>query len=354
MRRSHRSISLAAGFAALALVAAGCGGGSNSAATGSTAGKPTVIRFLIAPDPVWDYLQDQGIVEEYEKKYNITIRTSSSWDEFQFFAGGHGDIVSMGTLELPILEKQTGIKTVTFGRYNGFRSTPGALCSKGYKTLADLPKGSKLGVNSPLSSTLLWDIYSRMKYGFPLQVGNPKTPFKIMVEDHFVMPEQVARGDLDAAIMIPEAAAPNLRTNKICWMYDGQPSWKVFAGLLPDSSHKGVLSNGFTSTKKFYDANPKAVQAFLALWERGLKEWNANKEKIVRTYPQHFSVKDEADIKYIVDYLKSEKDYFADSVYLSDKWIKNESTIYDLMKQYGLMAKSDPVPAFAVVKPPTT
>ena len=85
---------------------------------------PAEIRFLIAPDPVWDYLNEEGIVKEYEEKYNISINTNASWDEFQFFAGGHGDIVSLGTLELPILEQQTGVDTVTFGRYNSFRSTP--------------------------------------------------------------------------------------------------------------------------------------------------------------------------------------------------------------------------------------
>lgn len=329
----------------LALTAAGCGSGADEE------GSRTEVRFLIAPDPLWDYMVEQGIVARYEERYNMTIRTTQSWDEFQFFAGGHGDIVSMGTLELPILEKQTGVDTVTFGRYNSFRSTPAAACDKGYETLEDLPKGSKIGVNSPLSSTILWDIYSREKYGFPFQVNNKKTPFEMVVEDHFVMPEHLARGGLDAAVIIPEAGAPFLRTGKLCYMYGGRASWEVLRELMPNPEHKGVLSNGFTSTKKFYDQHPEAVKGFLALWDEGLQQWKTHKEEIVRRYPQHFAVEEEPDVKYIVDYLNSEHDYFQPTVYLNDDWVKNESVIYDLMKKYGLMDKNQENPQFAVVEP---
>lgn len=348
MRTRHSlGARLVAALAVAVLAATACGSGSGSGGDGRT-----VIRFLIAPDPLWDFMRDQGIIKKYEAKHNVKIQTNSSWDEFQFFAGGHGDIVSMGTLELPILEKQTKIDTVTFGRYNGFRSTPAAPCDKGYKTLEDIPKGGKVGVNSPLSSTLLWDIYSREKYGFPVQVGNKKTPFKIVVEDHFVLPELLARGDLDAAIIIPEAGARYLRSKKLCYMYGGRASWEVLPELMPNKDHKGVLSNGFTSTKKFYDENPEAIAAFLDLWEEGLKQWAKNKDKIVRTYPQHFSVETEEDIQYVIDYLNSDHDYFQPTVYLDKDWVENEKKIYDLMKQYGLMDKNAEIPEFATVEPP--
>lgn len=311
----------------------------------------TVIRFLIAPDPVWDYVVDEGIVAEYEEKYDIKIETTSSWDEFQFFAGGHGDIVSTGTLELPILEEETGIDTVTFGRYNAMRSTPAAPCDEGYETLEDLPEGSRVGVNSPLSSTVLWDLYSRKQHGFPFEVNNEESPFEFTVEDHFVLPEHMARGDLDAAVVIPEAAAPHLRSGDLCYMYDDRAAWQIMGDILPNKDHQGALSNGFTSTKEFYEENPEAVQAFLAIWERGLQEWSENKEEIVRTYPQHFTVEEEEDIQYIVDYLESDRDYFQPTVYLDQEWIDNETTFYDMMKEYGMMDKNQSNPEYAVVEP---
>ena len=48
----------------------------------------------------------------------ITIERNETEDEFAFFAGGHADIVSMGSYEVPVLEKETGVKTVTFAKYN--------------------------------------------------------------------------------------------------------------------------------------------------------------------------------------------------------------------------------------------
>ena len=87
-------------------------------ATTRTRRRETVIRFAFAPDPVWDLMNDAGVIEEWEKENGVTIETSTTWDEFTYFAGGHGDIVSMSTQETPVLEAETDIKTVTFGKYN--------------------------------------------------------------------------------------------------------------------------------------------------------------------------------------------------------------------------------------------
>ena len=103
-----------AAAAALTLTIAACGGSSEeSAGGGDQQGEPQVIKFAFAPEAVWDMMKDTGTLAKWEQENNVHIETSTTWDEFTFFAGGHGDIVSMSAQETPVLEAETGIKTVT-------------------------------------------------------------------------------------------------------------------------------------------------------------------------------------------------------------------------------------------------
>lgn len=348
-RRSRRDFLRNAGagaaLASMGPLLSACGSGGASAAKD---GGRTIIRFAFAPDPVWDYMNDNGMIVKWEEKYDARVVTSSTWDEFAYFAGGHGDIVSMATYELPLLEQKTGLKTVTFGKYNLLRITPLAQPDKGYKTLADIPKGSKIGVPSAVSSTLVWGMFAKKLHNLDFRVGGGD--FELVVEDHFVMPEHVTRGELEAALAIPEAAISQLRKGELEVMYDGKLPWQVYSEIV-GHEHKGVMGNNFTATKKWYDANPEAAAAFCALWEEGIKAWRQNQAKIIQTYPQHFSVEDDADVKAMQDYL-AEHDWFVDSVYLEDDWIENEKQIYPLMKETGFMKQNAPVPDFEVVQPP--
>ncbi|HZD67587.1 MAG TPA: ABC transporter substrate-binding protein [Actinomycetes bacterium] len=327
------------------VVLAGCGGGEPS----STGGRRAVIRFAFAPDPVWDYMNDNGIIVQYEDKYDMRIVTSSTWDEFTFFAGGHGDLVSMATYETPVLEKETKLKTVTFGKYNHLRITPLKRADSPYQTLADIPKGSKIGVPSAVSSTLLWGMFAKKLHNLDFRVGGGD--FKLVVEDHFVMPELVVRKQLEAALAIPEAAVPFLRKGQLEVMYGGKAPWEIYQQISPNPKHKGVMGNNFTATAKWFDGHKEQAAAFLALWERGVKEWRANQDKIISTYPQHFSVEDDEDVAYIKDYM-SKHDWFVDSVYLTDDWIKSETALYGLMKETGFMDQDAPIPRYEVVAPP--
>ena len=71
-------------IAAAALVGAvvvACGGGPGAAGTTAEDANGTV-QLVMAPDPVWKWLEDQGIKQEMEEEAGIQILTSSSWDEF--------------------------------------------------------------------------------------------------------------------------------------------------------------------------------------------------------------------------------------------------------------------------------
>ena len=107
-------------------------------------GEAGTIRFTFAPDPVWDYITAQGILAEMEKESGIKIEASSTWDEFGVFAGGHADIVSSASYEVPVIEEETGRDTVIIGKYNLDRSVSITAADNPAETLADLKPGMVL------------------------------------------------------------------------------------------------------------------------------------------------------------------------------------------------------------------
>jgi hypothetical protein len=338
----------------LAVVVAACGGDTAD-------DERTVIRFAFAPDPVWDYMNDNGMIVEWEEEFNTRIVTTATWDEFTFFAGGHGDIVSMATQEVPVLEAQTGIDTVTFGKYNYQRVPMMTTPDTGFTTLADVPPGSPICVNSPVSNTGFWTVAANELHGLDYRVGGGD--FELLVNDHFINPENLINGDCVAAAIIPEAAVPYLRTGEIVLMYDGRPPFVLYDEFSTvQDGQKHVMSNLFTATKEFADANPEALEAFLVLWQRGIDAWAdpATQAEIIDTYPQHFSVEEPEDIAFIQEYMSGDGNWFVDSVYLeSDEWIEAEQAIWDFMSNLNPDNENylDPDfdrPEFIVIDPPSS
>lgn len=323
----------------LALVLAACGqsdttsdtGTDSGTDSGASSGGASIIRFAFAPDPAWDWLADTGELAVWEEANNIRIVTSSTWDEFTYFAGGHGDIVSMGTQEIPVLEKETSIKTVTFGKYNYQRSPMMTRADTGYNELPDIPAGSNICVSSPVSNTQFWSVAMMELHGIDYRVGGGD--YNLIVNDHFVNPQNLLNGDCEAAVIIPEAAAPYLRTGELVLMYDGEMPFQLynrFSGF--DDGNFHVMSNLFTATEEYYDSHPDEIKAFLALWQRGVDLWQENKADIIRAYPQHFAVEDEADIAWMIEFMSEPgSDWFVDSVYLDAEWIEAERAIWDFM-----------------------
>ena len=319
-------------LALIVLIAAGCASDEGSTDGGSSSdGGASIIRFAFAPDPAWDWLADTGELATWEEANNIRIVTSSTWDEFTYFAGGHGDIVSMGTQEIPVLEAETLIRTVTFGKYNFQRSPMMTRSDTGYKQLTDVPPGSNICVSSPVSNTQFWSVAMMELHGIDYRVGGGD--YNLIVNDHFVNPQNLLNGDCEAAVIIPEAAAPYLRTGELVLMYDGVMPFNLynqFSGFDDGESH--VMSNLFTATEAYFDAHPREIKAFLSLWQRGVDLWNSNQEEIIRSYPQHFAVEEEEDVQWIIDFMAVPgNDWFVESVYLTDEWIEAERKIWDFM-----------------------
>ncbi len=327
-----------------------------AAAAGEGRAETSIIRFAFAPDPAWDYLTDTGALAQWEAENNIRIVTSTTWDEFTYFAGGHGDIVSMGTQEIPVLENETAIETVTFGKYNYQRSPMMRRAGDPYQTLADVPLGSNICVSSPVSNTGFWTVAANELHDLDYRVGGGD--FNLIVNDHFVNPTNLLRGDCEVAVIIPEAAAPHLREGELELMYDGQMPfqlYKTFSGI--DDGQNHVMSNLFTATEEWYDAHPEEAAAFLDLWQRGVDLWNENQEEVIRTYPQHFAVEADEDVEWMIDFMAGDSDWFVESVYLDDAWVEAEVLIYDLMTKLDAenpnsLPADYPAPRFDVIPEP--
>jgi ABC-type nitrate/sulfonate/bicarbonate transport system substrate-binding protein len=343
---------------AVAMIAVACG--TPAADDATTAGPAResrrqgtgreVIRFAFSPDPVWDYLRDTGVLAAWEEEHNLRIHTSETWDEFTYFAAGHGDIVSLGTYELPLLEQETGVKVVAFGQYNHLRGQFMRKAGDPYETLADVPRDSTVCVLGATEITAD-SVIAEQLYDLDFRVGAGDFP-NVVPQDLFAMPELLARGECDVAWTGADAAVSFLRAGEIEMMNGGRSTWQLYQDLC-DCDHKGTMSNLFVATQEWYEAHPDQAAAFLELWDHGLRMWEESKAEIVGIYPQHFGVETEEDIEWIVDYVEGPNDWFADTAYMSEAWIAEETKIYDYMIESGLMDAGTAIPRFEAVSPPS-
>ncbi len=313
-----------------------------------------VVRFVFAPDPVLKFMQDTGIVAEYEEKYNMRLQTISTWDEVAFFGGGHADIASVGDYEVPSLMAESKEDYVVFGLYNLGRVPIFVKTDSPYHTIQDL-KDKKIGVPGPLSSTMIWGVMLAKTEGVDLRVGSKE--FDVIVNSHMTNGELLRRGEIDAGIIIPEALIPELRDGTVRCLYDVGGTWEYYRDNFdPAKKHKGVPGNIFLARKSWFDANPKAVEFFLATWQAGIDAWKDNREDIIRLYPEDWGIDPESatfdqDVATMTKFL-TDHDWFVDSVYLDQNWADLEMPVFDLMRETGFMPQDLPNPVFAAVAPP--
>lgn len=342
MRTSSRSRSkrIGAVFGAIAAIVmivmtAGCSAGLGGPAS-SRAARDGVIRFTFAPDPIWDYMNETGIVEQWQQDTGYSIETSATWDEFGLFAGGHADIISTASFEVPGLEEQTQRETVIIGRYNAERSRILVRADDPARTLADL-QGRRLGVFTAVSGTLVWSALLKQMHDVDLA-----DDFEVVVADIQNLSNLLARGEIDACICYPDLSARELREGSVRPLYDGKSSAELFAGL-DAPGHDGPMGNVFVARRDWVDAHPGEVSAFLDLWERGLAEWQAHRDEMIERYPQHFAVETPEDIEFMKAYV-AEHDWVVRDVRFDQQWAEDESSIFDLMRTTGVIGDdvSDP------------
>lgn len=340
--RTTRALTAAAAVAVLA--ATGCGATAGASGDGggeAEGGGEGVIRFTFAPDPVWDYITDEGILAEMEEERGMRVIASSTWDEFGIFAGGHADVVSTASYEIPIIEEQTGRDTLTIGRYNKDRSVIIARADNPAETLDDL-KGEDISVFTAVSATLVWGAYAQQMHGVDFRTGGGD--YNLVVADPQNQADLVERGEVAACVCLPEFAAPGLRSGELKVLYDGKASSDIYADLVSEG-HEGPMINVFLAGKDWAESHPDEVDFFLDVWQRGLEEWEANQATIIETYPQHFAVEEAEDVAFVQDYV-AEHDWFVDDVRFDEAWVEGESGIFGLLKDSGFMEPDQEEPDF--------
>ena len=198
---NKKTTSLFAVLSAGILLASGCSGPreeSNSAESGEDG----VIRFTFSPDPAWDWIQDQGILEEMEKDSGFRILQTVTWDEYGQFAGKHADVVSIGTYELQNLEQETGVETVTFGKFNKAKDVM-ITANPEWETVSDMPKGCKIAAESPVGNTLIWKALLKQMDNRELAEGSDD--LELVTADYQVIPDLVLTTRCAAPSPIPRS-----------------------------------------------------------------------------------------------------------------------------------------------------
>jgi hypothetical protein len=345
--RRQRLVALVAIFA-FAMVA--CSGGGDDSGDGGASGAAEggTIRFVFSPDPVWNWLEDQGILDQMEQESGYTIERNESEDEFAFFAGGHADVVSTGSYETPVLESENGVPTVTIGKYNMAKDIVIVPADSNYETFGDLPKGCKVGVESFSGSTIVWQALAKDLDGRTL--AESPDDLQMAITDFDSAPELVLNGDLCAGVTSIYNAMGPLMDGTVKGLYDNKSASQLYAENYAPG-HEGMNSNNFVVLESWYRDHPGEVAFFLSVWERGLQEWAENRDEILKAYPDDFGYKSPEQLDYLKNWYDTQFNEFVDSVYLDEKWIEGEEGVTELLRNAGLIKADQQQPLHACIDP---
>jgi ABC-type nitrate/sulfonate/bicarbonate transport system substrate-binding protein len=346
-----RGLRWVAGLAVLAVTASACAsGGGSSQQAGEAEDANGVINMVMAPDPVWKWLEDQGIKQEMEEAAGIQVLTSSSWDEFGVYAGGHADVISAATYEVPDLAEATGEPATVFGAYNTDRSIVAVGPNVQAETICDL-EGKKIATFTSVSITLIWGMYAKEMCGLDLQADGGD--YELIVTDIQNLASLVARGDADACLCLPDFAIPELSTNQITPLYDAKSAAQMWAenySSFPDDvTHP--QTNVFVAREAWVEKNQDEAAFLIELWDRGIQEWQANRDEIIRAYPEDFAVRTDEEFAFLTNWLDTKFDWFVPTTYLTDEWVEGEREVFDLMKETGFIAEDVEEPSFTTLEP---
>ena len=164
--------------------------------------------MALAPDPVWQWLEDSGTRAAWEQTHNVRIEASNAFDQFAAFAGGHADVVLINALDVPKFVEEPGREPVIIGKYTTDRSILAVRRNSLAESLEDLVE-RRIAVESSLASTLLWGLTAELRYGLDFSQGGG-ADFDLVTVEPASVADLVMRGDVDACICTPDYSVPFL------------------------------------------------------------------------------------------------------------------------------------------------
>jgi len=119
-------------------------------------------------------------------------------------------------------------------------------------------------------------------------------------------------------------------------LYGGRSAAQIYAENVLGESGAKPVAEAFVADRQWLDSNRDAVDALLGLWEVGLQNWTLQKEAILPSYPHLLSVQTDAEIAWVVDYVRS-NDWVLPSVYLTQEDSEIQTGIFARMQSLGLL-----------------
>ena len=189
-------------------------------------------------------------------------------------------------------------------------------------------------------------MYAKDKCGLDLRAGGGD--YELVVTDIQNLASLVARGDADACLCLPDFAIPELSSNQIKPLYDGQAAAQFWAENY--SSDPAVLThpqtNVFVAREAWVEKNPEEAAFLIELWDRGIQEWQQHRDEIIAAYPEDFAVRNPEEMAFLQDWLTNKFDWFVDIAYIDQTWADGEMEVFDLMRETGFIDKDVEDPDF--------
>ena len=326
------------------LGAASCGDGAPAVVESSTGepasapaeatSAPTRIRFALAPDPVWEWLESSGNVAAAEQRHNIRIEASSPFDQFAAFAGGHADAVVVNALEVPQFVEQSGREPVIVGKLNRDRSFIAVKRGTRAEALPDIVE-SAVAVDNSLGQTMIWGLIADELHQLDFRDGS--SDFNLVVVESASVADLLTRGDTEACVCVPDFSAAESAERLLLSLYGGRSAAEVYAQEVLAEPDAVPVADVIVVDGQWFARNRDAIGGLLALWQTGLDHWATNKASLVADYRHMFSAESDAETAWISDYV-TQHDWMLPSVYLTVDDAAIYADMFARMLRIGLVS----------------
>ena len=181
-----------------------------------------------------------------------------------------------------MLEAETGVETVTIGKYNKAKDIVVVAADSGYQNFGDLPEGCKVGVESFGGSTIVWIALAKDLHNRTL--GEGPGDLQMAATDFNTAPELVLSGDLCAGVTSIYNSMPYLMDGSVTGLYDTQSASQIY-GEQYVPGHEGMDSNNFVVLKSWYDTHPGELPSSCRYGSEGWKSGRTTRTPSSRPIP---------------------------------------------------------------------